>query len=81
MSIPFRTRRRLQRLATAALVLLLATVIFWLCWVVWLQRYVVYTGDGARLDFSQSSYDMVGEVAKPPVAEANVSIFYNEVEF
>ena len=78
MSIPFRTRRRLQRLATAALVLLLATVIFWMCWVVWLQRYVVYTGDGARLDFSQSSYDIMGEVAQKQEHVPQISIFYNE---
>ena len=60
MSIPFRTRRRLQRIGTAMLIFLLAFVIFWLCWVIWLQRYVVYTDDGAKLNFSQSSYEIMG---------------------
>lgn len=78
MSIPYRTRRVLNRLGMVFLTLLLALIIFWLCWVVWLQRYVVYTDEGATLNFNQSSYDLTGEVAKPPVAEANVSIFYNE---
>lgn len=78
MSIPFRTRRRLQRAGMVLGFLLVIVIVFWLCWIIWLQRYVVYTDDGARLDFNQSSYDLVGEEAKPPVAEANVSIFYNE---
>ena len=78
MSIPYRTRRTLNRIGMAAAILVLGLVIFWLCWVIWLQRYVVYTDDGARLDFGYSSYDQVGEEAKPPVAEANVPIFYNE---
>ena len=78
MSIPYRTRRRLIRVATVLTALLLALIVFWLCWVVWLQRYVVYTDGGAILDFSHSSYDLVGEAAVEPKAEANVSIFYNE---
>lgn len=78
MTIPYRTRRALSRLGVALTFLLLVTVVFWLCWIVWLQRYVVYTDNGATLDFSHSSYEITGEVAKPPVAQANVSIFYNE---
>ena len=78
MSIPYRTRRTLNRVGIAVGAVVLGLAIFWLCWVIWLQRYVVYTDGGAKLDFSSSSYDLVGEEAKPPVAEANVSIFYNE---
>ncbi len=78
MNIPYRTQRVLNRLGVAALVLLIVGTVAWLCWVMWLQRYVVYTDDGATLDFSQSANDMTGEAAVPPVAEANVSIFYNE---
>ena len=78
MNIPYRTQRVLNRVGTVLLVLLLVGIAAWLCWVLWLQRYVVYTDEGASLDFSQSSNDVVGEEAIPPVAEANVSIFYNE---
>ena len=78
MSIPYRTRRVLNRVGTTLLVLLIAFILTWLCWVIWLQRYVVYTDGGATLDFSQSSYELVGEAAVEPVAEANISIFYNE---
>ena len=78
MSIPYRTRRTLNRVGMVLTALLLVLVVFWMCWVIWLQRYVVYTDDGAVLDFNKSSYDIVGEEAKPPVAESNISIFYNE---
>lgn len=78
MNIPYRTQRILNRVGTVLLVLLVVGIIAWLCWVMWLQRYVVYTDEGASLDFGQSSNDVVGEEAIPPVAEANVSIFYNE---
>ena len=78
MNIPYRHRRVLQRVGAAALVLLLITIVAWLCWVLWLQRYVVYVDDGAVLDFEHSSYDVVGEEAVPPKAAQNISIFYNE---
>jgi len=78
MSIPYRTRRVLNRVGIGLTAFLLVAIVFWLCWVIWLQRYVVYTDDGAKLDFNQSSYNVTGEEAKPPVAQANVSIFYNE---
>jgi len=78
MSIPYRTRRVLNRIGIAIVAVLILVIVFWLCWVIWLQRYVVYTDGGARLDFSQSSYDVSGEPAKKPVAESKISIFYNE---
>lgn len=78
MNIPYRHKRILTRVSTVLLILLLVFVVVWFCWVVWLQRYVVYTDDGATLNFEQSSYDLVGESPVKPVAQANVSIFYNE---
>lgn len=78
MNIPYRTRRTLNRVGTAAMALLLVGIFAWLCWIVWLQRYVVYTDAGAQLDFEVSANDIVGEVAAPPAAVNKVSIFYNE---
>lgn len=78
MSIPYRHRRVLNRIGTVLLILLLILLVAWLCWVIWLQRYVVYTSDGAKLDFNVSSYDITGEVATPPKPEQNISIYYNE---
>ena len=78
MSIPYRHKRTLQRIGTVALFAISVLLVAWLCWVIWLQRYVVYTSDGARLDFDVSSYEVTGEVAKPKEAEHNISIYYNE---
>ena len=78
MNIPYRTRRMLNRIGMAALALLLVTIVVWFCWVIWIERYVVYTREGATLDLEVSSNDLVGEVARPPVGDANVSIYYND---
>ena len=39
---------------------------------------MVYTSSGAKLDFSQSSYEISGVEAAPPKSDMEVSIFYNE---
>ncbi len=78
MNIPFRTRRTLNRLGTAALILILVSSIAWLCWVVWLQQYVVYTDEGATLNFAQSANDVVGIAPKPAEPKGDVEIYYNE---
>ena len=79
MKIPYRTRRMLQFIGTAFLVFTLIFTIIWLCWVVWLERYIVYTRDGAVLDLEISANTLTGEVAIPPVADTSkVSIYYNE---
>ncbi len=82
-NLPYRTQRTLKRVGIVLMVLFVLGVTAWLCWVVWLQRYVVYTDmedgtAGAKLDFSVSANEAIGEEATPPVAEAKVSIFYNE---
>lgn len=78
MNIPYRTRRTINRIGIVSLAILMALVIFWFCWVVYMERYVVYTQDGAVLDTSFNSNDIVGEVAMPPVSNQNVSIYFNE---
>ena len=78
MSIPYRTRRVLNRVGITVAALLLALIVGWLCWVIWLQRYVVYTNDGAELNFNVSANEISGEIATPPEAAKKVSIYYNE---
>lgn len=77
MSIPYRTRRALRRLGITAVILLMIAVVVWMCWVIWLERFVVYSEDGAKLDFSLSGDYSGGVVAQPPERET-VSIYYNE---
>lgn len=78
MTLPYRTRQTLRNLGIAGLILLLFALAIWLVWLLWLDRFVVYTRDGARLDFSQSVEQLSGEVAVPPEQDATVSIYYNE---
>lgn len=78
MSIPYRTRRTLSRVGIAASALLMVGIVAWLCWVMWLQRHVVYTNNGVTFDFDVSANDIVGELAVPPEAAKNISIYYNE---
>ena len=77
--LTYRTRRALRRtgvtLATAALVL----GIVLLCWFNWLSRFVVYSADGARLDF-ETDYDSEEAVEALPPEPPTVQIYYNEGE-
>ena len=76
--IPFRTRQRLRRILVTVLVLaLLATVVLG-CWVLWLNRYVIYTRDGAKLDFDLPVELPVGRPAVAPTVGKPVDIVYQE---
>ena len=79
MSIPYRTRRFLKGLLTVLLVLVLLLVLVWGVWILWLDRFVVYSRDGARLDFDLEE-PQSGELAIPPEAGNPISIYYNEGE-
>lgn len=78
MRMTYKTRRTLQRVAIVAMAVSLVLILFGFCWNIWVERYVVYTREGAKLDFSRSPLDTVGEIAMPPKADENVSIFFNE---
>ena len=78
MRMTYRTRMRLKRLGLVALTLLVVGTLTWFCWVIWLERYVVYTREGATLDFDLPAQSWGGVVAEPPAAQGGVSIYYNE---
>lgn len=78
MILPYKTRRFLRGLATTALVLVLVLVLAWVIWMLWLDRYVVYTRDGAKLNFDLPERVTIGQVAVPPDDSMTVSIYYNE---
>lgn len=80
MNIPYRTRRVLHNLSIIALALVLVGVFVWAVWMLWLDRYVIYSRDGATIDFNASAENLSGEVAVPPAEEETIAIYYNEGE-
>ena len=81
MSIPYRTQQQLKRAGVIALIVLVIAALIWGLWIVWLQRYVVYTRDsGAVLDFSRETIPLEGTDAVAPEAVMEMEIHYNEGE-
>ncbi len=76
--IPYRTQQMLKRLLIGALVLLLFAAVLIMCWFLWLQRYVIYTDDGAKLDFNMSLSFPDGQVARPPEPGASADMIYGD---
>ncbi len=76
-TMTYRTRRRLHRLGVALGYLLAAGLLVWGCWFLWLQRFVVYSGNHAMLDFNWVSHSGDAVAAVPP-EEPSVAIHYNE---
>jgi len=69
MTIPYRTQRVLKRILVALLVVAVVLAAGWACWMLWVQRYIVYTADGGvRLDFDLPPIGD-GELAVPPEGE------------
>ena len=81
MSIPYRTQQNLKRLAIGLLILIVVGSIAVGLWIVWMQRFVVYTREsGAVLDFQLESIPLDGQEALPPEEDLQVEIHYNEGE-
>lgn len=80
MSLSYRTRRRLRHSLIAAAILLGLALAFFVGWVVWADRYIIYTREGARLDFELSQQFPEGSPAEPPEASEPVKIIVQEPE-
>ncbi len=80
MRMTYKTRRRIQRIGTVALILLLLIILVAFCWNIWVARYVVYTRDGATLDFSRDPLPEVNEFvsSSQTTPGETVPIFFNE---
>ena len=80
MTIPYRIRRLLRHAAVTVLVLVLFSAAVLASWLLWLNRYVIYTEDGAKFDFSLSQVQPSGVPATPPAPGETVSIVYSDTE-
>lgn len=78
LNISYERRRKLLLAAKIALVILLILAVVWGCWMVWLDRHIVYTRDGAKLDFDLTEESFgIGTLAQPPENPVNASIYYD----
>lgn len=77
MTLTYTTKRKLHRIGLISAIVLLVSILVWFCWVIWLERYIVYSQDGATIDF-ELQVSGSGQVAAPPSADETVSIYYNE---
>ncbi len=76
MRFSYRTRKFFSGLATFLLALVLVAAVVWMVWVVWLDRFVVYSRDGAHFQFDMTI--QAGQPALPPQEQVTVPIFYND---
>lgn len=74
--LTWQTRKRLKAAGLVLGILAAAAGLVWLCWVLWLGRFVVYSRSEVRLDFD---WQTPGEfVAAVPPEELPVSILYDD---
>lgn len=78
MSLSYRTRRRLRHSLTATAILLGMAVAFFVGWLIWADRYIIYTREGAKLDFELSQQFPEGTPAEPPEALEPVKILVQD---
>ncbi len=76
--IPYRARRVLWRITQVLLALAVVAAVILLCWFMWLSRYIVYTRDGAKLNFSLSMEFAPGQTAVATNPLPSVQVHYGE---
>ncbi len=74
----YRTRKFFRGLGTFLLAALLIASLVWVTWIVWLDRFVVYSRDGAQILFDQSAEYLRGEVVTPPESLPQIPIVYDD---
>lgn len=78
MMLSYRTRRNLKLLGAICVALAALALVALLCWMLWLGRYIVYTQDGVKLDFSLSPDLPWGEQAVTPEPEPSMPVIYED---
>lgn len=66
MIFSYRTRQILRKLLMALLVIALLLAIALVFFSIWLRRFIVYTPDGAKLDFSITAQNTPSQAPTPP---------------
>ena len=78
LRLSFKNRQNLTRAAKITLIALLILTVIWACWIVWVDRHIVYTRNGAQLDFNltEASYGE-GTLALPPEDRVTASVYFD----
>lgn len=71
-NLTWRTRRRLKTFALLFGGITAAAFAIWLCWIIWLGRFVVYARDEVRLDFDWITPGEFVEAVEPEKMEINI---------
>lgn len=66
MFFSYRTRQRLKSLLLSLFPALLVILAVLICWLLWVQRFLVYTPEGVHLDFDMTSPAQPGIVPQVP---------------
>lgn len=77
-NLTFTAKRRLQRAGLIAAILIMVAILVWFCWVIWLERYVVYSREGATINLDLPERMAGGQVAAPPALDETIPIYINE---
>lgn len=81
MNLSYRTRRNLRRAGKTALILAVIGTLIWLCWMIWIARFVLYDRDlGAQLNFDLGPIPE-GILAEPPAYGNDFDIIYKEPDY
>lgn len=80
MNISYRTRQRIRRIAGITAMVLVVVTVVTLCSVLWLQRFVVYTDEGAKLMFDQPKKQPPSQLPEP-IPSPSVTIHYSDTPF
>ena len=79
MNFSFKNRQRLVLAGKIALAVFLVCAVIWACWLVWVDRYIVYTREGAQLDFSLTEESFgEGTLAQPPENKVTASVYFDD---
>ena len=77
-NLTFSAKRRLQRIGLISAILFMVMILVWFCWVIWIERYVVYSRDGATINTDLPERYAGGQVAAPPSVDETIPIYINE---
>ena len=77
-NLTFAAKRRLQRAGLITAILVMVMILVWFCWVIWAERYVVYSREGATINLDLPERMSGGQVAAPPALDETIPIYINE---